>query len=348
MIKKLTIAAVFALGSALPMSQAQIKIDLPTKKDNSVSPIVREKIENYAREVNRIIQDEKRLMEKDLELAKTEAERKGWSKAEIDDEKAKIADRYSQRIDRRIADLGFDVDDVIRKQVRYSLLNSDAADQEQLKKELTKKFRAENSFRSYISYGVMTFTNDATENDLDRNKTFSNNLELGLHYNRQLGAASPWGIVSGVGLSWRTLRLGNDMFFKTENNGVSIENAGKNLSKSKLRTGYVMVPLGVQYNFSPLQTVADDVVYRSYFKGFRVGGGLYGGVQMSTNHIIKGDDMKIRNRAEYKVNPFVYGAEFKLSYNQVTLFVKKDFSPYFKDNAFPNDKMVQIGLSYGY
>jgi hypothetical protein len=46
----------------------------------------------------------------------------------------------------------------------------------------------------------------------------------------------------------------NNMFFtKNANNEVYLEKAGGDLSKSKLRTGYIIVPLGVQYNFSKLK-----------------------------------------------------------------------------------------------
>ena len=114
-----------------------------------------------------------------------------------------------------------------------------------------------------------------------------------------------------------------------------------------MRTGYLMVPLGFQYNFSKLKNVGMDIQYRSYGRGFRVAANVYGGIQMSTNNIVKGNGDDFRNRSNYQVNPFVYGGQLTFSYNSLSLFVKKDFSNYFKDSRFPNDKALVIGLGLG-
>ena len=68
---------------------------------------------------------------------------------------------------------------------------------------------------------------------------------------------------------------------------------------------------------------------------------------MSTNNIVKGDDKNIRDRSNYQVNPFVYGAQITLSYNSFSVFVKKDFSNFFKDSYFKNDKALIFGLAIG-
>jgi outer membrane protein W len=87
------------------------------------------------------------------------------------------------------------------------------------------------------------------------------------------------------------------MFFtKNANNEVYLEKAGGDLSKSKLRTGYIIVPLGVQYNFSKLKNAGMDVQYRRFYNGFKIGANVYGGVRMSTNNIIEGNDGELRNR----------------------------------------------------
>jgi hypothetical protein len=53
-----------------------------------------------------------------------------------------------------------------------------------------------------------------------------------------------------------------------------------------------------------------DVQYRRFYKGFKVGANVYGGVRMSTNNIIEGNDGELRNRENYQVNPYIYGAQF--------------------------------------
>lgn len=343
MIKKFIIAGMLCLIATFMNAQKALKLNLQSNEETKVSPIVKEKVEEYAEKINNIIQEEKTLMESELKVLQS----KNLEKPEFDTQKAQIADKYSQKIDERIEALGFDLDQVIQKQVRYSLLNSDVTSNEELKEKLLKKYRPVKDFSGYFSYGIMNLTNSRPDNELDQNVKYSNNLEFGLKFNYQFSRTSAWGLISGLGFSWRTLRADNNMVF-TKKGGVDLEQYVGSLDKSKIRTGHVMVPLGVQYNFSKLKNAGMDVQYRPYSDGFRMSANLYGGVQMSTNNIVKGDDYSYRNRANYQVNPFIYGAQFSVAYDDVSLFVKKDFSNYFKDSHFENDKVLVFGIAFGW
>lgn len=345
MIKKFIITGMLCLvGTSINAQRKSLSLNLQSKEDTTVSPIVKEKVEEYATRINAIIQEEKKLMESELLVLQA----KNLDKADFDKQKAQIADNYSQKIDARIETLGFDLDQVIQKQVRYSLLNSDVTSNEELKEKLLKKFRPKKSFDGYVSYGIMTLTNDKADNDLDKNLGYANNLEFGFKFNYQFGRTSPWGLISGLGFSWRTVRTDNNMVFTKQNGEVSLSKFEGSLDKAKLRTGYIMVPLGFQYNFSKLKNAGMDVQYRPYSDGFRVGANMYGGIKMSTNNIVKGDDKNIRDRSNYQVNPFVYGAQFTVSYDNISLFVKKDFSNFFKDSYFQNDKALVFGIALGW
>lgn len=309
-----------------------------------MSPVVKQKVEEFAAKINEVIQEEKLLMERDLKLL----EAQNLSTRVLDHQKKQIADAYSEKIDARINALGFDLDALIEKQVRYSLLNNDATSEAEIRKQLLLKFRATKNFTGYYSYGVLGLTNNLPDNELDKNIGYSNNIEFGLKFNYQLSRTSPWGITSGLGFSWRTLRLDNDMIFlKAEDQNISIAKYPGEIEKSKLRTGYIMVPLGMQYNFSKLQNAGMDVQYRSYSKGLRVAANMYAGVKMSSNNIVKGTAENYRERANYDVNPLIYGAQITFSYNDFSIFVKKDFSNFFKQGSFNNDKALVVGLAMG-
>lgn len=323
-------------------AQRKPLVNLQPKVDTEVSPIVKEKVDEYARKIDAIIQEEKKMME--AELLTLQA--KNLDKVEFDKQKSVIADRFSERIDQRIEELGFDLDTVIQKQVRYSLLNSDVTSNEELKEKLLKKFRPTKNFTGYISYGIMNLTNSEADNALDKNLGYAGNFEFGLKFNYQFSRTSPWGLISGIGFSWRTLNIDNNMFVaKDVNSNVYLANYEKGLNKSKLRTGYIMVPLGFQYNFSKLKNAGMDIQYRDYQNGFKVGANVYGGVKMSTNNIMKGEGISDRDRSNYQVSPFIYGGQFTVSYNDFSIFVKKDFGNFFKNGNFENDKALVFGLA---
>ncbi|WP_294206709.1 outer membrane beta-barrel protein [uncultured Chryseobacterium sp.] len=344
MIRKFIITGMVCLATASAYGQRSLKISLQPKEDTEVSPIVKEKMEDYAVKINDIIKEEKELMEAEL----IRLQEQGLGKAEFDEEKAKVAERYSEKIDQRIHDLGFDLDQVIQKQVRFSLLNSDVASNEEMKAQLLKKFRPTKEISPYITTGMMTLTNNLPDNELDMNMKRGRDLELGIRFNYQFGRTSPWGLVTGLGFSWRTIRLDNNMLFaKNSNADVFLTKNDGSLDKSKLRTGYIMIPLGFQYNFSKLKNAGMDVQYRPYAEGFRITANAYGGIKMSSNNIIKSDIGELRSRGNYQVNPFVYGAQLTLSYDDFSIFVKKDFSNFFKDGYFENDKALVFGIGIG-
>ncbi|MDF2933941.1 MAG: PorT family protein [Chryseobacterium sp.] len=344
MIKKFIIAGMLCLVATSMNAQKRLKLNLQSKEDTEVSPIVKEKVDEYAKKIDTIIQEEKKLMEAELLILQS----KNLDKTEFDKQKAEVADRYSEKIDQRIEALGFDLDMVIQKQVKYSLLNSDVTSNEELKAKLLKKFRPTKDISGYFTYGIMMLTNDKPDNDLDKNLGYANNLEFGLKFNYQFNRTSPWGLISGIGFSWRTVRLDNNMLFAKDSNAdVYVANYQGNTDKSKLRTGYIIVPLGLQYNFSKLKNAGMDIQYRPYSDGFRIAANMYGGVKMSSNNIVSGDREDFRDRGNYKVNPFVYGAQFTVSYDNISLFVKKDFSNFFKDSYFQNDKALVFGIGIG-
>ncbi|AZA52552.1 outer membrane beta-barrel protein [Chryseobacterium sp. G0201] len=343
MIKKIIMMGFLcALSTSAYSQRKSLSVNLQSKNDTEVSPIVKEKVDEYAKKIDAIIQEEKKLMEAELVTLQS----KNLDKTEFDKQKSLIADRFSEKIDTRIEELGFDLDNVIQKQVRYSLLNSDIASNEELKAQLMKKFRPTKSLSGYFSYGIMNLTNNKADNDLDKNLGYAGNFEFGFKLNYQFGRTSPWGLISGIGFSWRTLNIDNNMFFMKDLNAnpvlVHYENG---LSKSKLRTGYIMVPLGIQYNFSKIKNAGMDVEYRDYNKGFKVGANVYGGVKMATNNIVKGDGISDRDRSNYQVSPFIYGGQFTVSYNEFSIFVKKDFGNFFKNGNFENDKALIFGIA---
>lgn len=335
---------VLCLFTSFIFAQKRLTINLNSKENTEVSPIVKEKVEEYAAKINLLIQEEKKMMETELQDLST----RNLDKNEFDKQKAMIADRYSAKIDQRIEALGFDLDAVIQKQVRYSLLNSDVTSDEELKTKLLKKFRATNELTGYFSYGIMMLTNDLPDNNLDKNIGYNSNLEFGLKYNYQFSRTSPWGFISGIGFSWRTVRLDNNKYFtKDSNSNVYVSDYVGNIDKNKLRTGYIIVPIGFQYNFSKMKNVGMDIQYRNYSRGFRVAANIYGGIKMSTNNIVRGDGESFRNRENYQVNPFIYGGQLTFSYNGLSLFVKKDFSNFFEKGNYKNDKALVIGLALG-
>ena len=74
---------------------------------------------------------------------------------------------------------------------------------------------------------------------------------------------------------------------------------------------------------------------------------MYGGTLLSSNNIYKGDGVRNKERGNYNVNNFIYGAEITIGLGLIDVFVRKDLNNYFKDNTFDNRKMIQFGINLG-
>jgi len=65
MIKKFIITGALCLiASSINAQKKALSLNLQSKEDTTVSPIVKEKVEEYAAKINAIIQEEKKQMEK--------------------------------------------------------------------------------------------------------------------------------------------------------------------------------------------------------------------------------------------------------------------------------------------
>lgn len=350
MIKKLIVLGTFCLMINALYAQ-KISIDLNNEKvyNDKVSPKVKADVEEFSEKIRKIVQEEKALMDDEINEIEQQLKDKSTTSTDAETQKKEVAKKYADRINTRIQDLGFDLDDVIQKQVEYSILDNAGKIEDLTIDELKKKYSPTNEVHGYISWGVMNLA-DNDHQGLNNHLGFSSNFEIGLIAHKQFNRTSPLELITGLVFSWRTLRLDDDyMFDRAENGIVDIVQHSGNLEKSKLRGTYIMVPLGLKYNFTKLKNITPDFQYRSTEGGLGLGMNLYGGIKISNNNIVKGDGIKMREKgSSYNLNNFVFGAQATLSFNSVNLFVRQDFTSYFKDNTFDDRKMLQFGLNFGF
>lgn len=322
-----------------------------SSKNDPVSPIVKEKIESYALEISKIVIDEKLLMNEEIASVNKEITDGTISGAEGDDKKAEISQRYSEKINQRIDSLEFDLDEITKKQVEYTILNTDVdkLTKDKIQESINRKYKPKNEIVGFLSYGVMHFA-DGDDESLNKHLGYGSGIDFGLLYHKQFNRTSPFTFITGAYFSWRTMRFDDDyMINRSEDGNVSLVQYDKNLEKSKLRSTYIMVPVGIKYSITPLKKVNDEISYRNVDKGIGIGVNIYGGFRINKNNIVKGEDISIREKGtNYNLNNFVYGAQATLSIDNINFFVRQDLSSYFKDNTFDDRKMLQFGINFGF
>ena len=345
MIKKLIVAGLVCLSATTIYAQKFI-FDLNEKNDEKISPIVRDRISEFTLVIRQIVQEEKSAIEKKIATIDKEFAEGKLNATEATAKKEEIANVYSETINDRIQDVNFNLDDIIKQQVAFSIMNGEDPITPKTKQDITKRYRIVNQINGYGSFGYMAFTGKNNE-QLDKHEKFSSNLTAGLIYERQLSLTSPFNFLAGGLFSWRTYRIDDDMHFNRDENGnVGLIKSEKSLDKSKLRSAYFMVPVGFKYNFSKVKNLTEDFAYRPQGKHY-IAAYLYGGTLLSSNNIYKGDGVRNKEKGNYNVNNFIYGAEVTIGLGLIDVFVRKDFNNYFKNNTFDNRKMIQFGINLG-
>lgn len=344
MIKKLIVAGLVCL-SATSLYAQKFTFDLNDKNDEKISPIVRDRISEFTLVIRQIVQEEKGAMEKKIIAVDKELAEGKLTASEATARKEEIANVYSETINDRIQEVNFNLDDIIKQQVAFSIMNGDPVTPK-TKQDVTKRYRIVNQINGYGSFGYMAFTGKKDE-ELNQHEKFSSNLTAGMIYERQLSLTSPLNFLTGALFSWRTYRLDDDMRFNRDENGnIGVIKSEKSLDKSKLRSAYFMVPVGFKYNFSKVKNITEDFAYRPQAKHY-IAAYVYGGTLLSSNNIYKGDGVRNKQRGNYNVKNFIYGAEVTIGLGLIDVFVRKDFNTYFKDNTFDNRKMIQFGINLG-
>lgn len=184
--------------------------------------------------------------------------------------------------------------------------------------------------------------------DLDYSRSISVDFNI-LQYKIQL-FENYVGIITGLGLSYDSYRLPNNIDIKTkldvtDNDGnVTVIDTTYGLestltyTKNKLRTSALKVPLLLEINTS------DD-----NDNSFHVAAGVIGGWRFRTMHrqdfVENGVERKIKRKGDFNTNKFTLDAHARIGYKNFTLFASYDLVPLFEDGQGPEVYPVTVGLS---
>lgn len=351
MMNKFIVTGMLCLIGTVSFAQINFDFNENNNVTESISPVVKERIEEYAMQIRKIVIEEKIMMNEEISTVDAQLKDNSISQSEAESQKRMISEKYSGQINEKIAAIDFDLDEITKKQVEYTILNTDVEELSHEKEfqSLEEKYKPKHEVSGYVSYGVMYFP-DGDDEMLNKHLGYSSGIDAGLLYHKQLSRTSPWEFISGAYFSWRTIRFDDDYYINRSDEGnVNLVQYGQNLEKSKLRSTYIMVPVGIKYNISKLKKLTDDFSYRDIDNGLGLGFNLYGGFRISKNNIVKGEDISLREKdTNYNLNNFVYGAQFTLSFDNINFFIRQDLSSYFEDNTFDDRKMMQFGVNIGF
>jgi hypothetical protein len=171
--------------------------------------------------------------------------------------------------------------------------------------------------------------------DLNQNKSFEVDINF-LRYSIGLQKDKRnIGLVTGLGITYNDYRFSNAYTIVNDNGMVAPVALDRNgLSKSKLSTSYLTVPLMLEF-----QVPVNGHDKRLYFSA-----GVIGGLKVGSHTKVKLDGNKSKSHDDFNINPFRYGTTARIGYKGINIFGTYYYSTFFKNGRGPEMFPFTIGI----
>lgn len=212
-----------------------------------------------------------------------------------------------------------------------------------------------------IEFGFNNYLDDGefpSSSDLYKVKPVGSHF-WAINWNHVSKVSGPLYLDWGAGISWYN--------FKYENAATRLDSQGGQLTfvedltvdsaiKSKLKVTYLNFTAVPMFDFAKGKRLVrmyevDDVrVAFSRKRGFRIGLGAYFGMRLSNKakYVYKNDGSrkKDKDKGQFYVNDFRYGARLQMGINSFDFFVNYDLNELFEDNRGPKLNPITFGVIF--
>ncbi len=327
----------------------------------------------YSKKIDSIVQTEKSKMNAELDLIDKKFKEKKITSDEKQNQRAIVASKYEQIINEKVELQKQDLEMATKELVKDAVLRPDTTksgrDQFWLGfNGLNMKFnerRKNNNPKNYLqtfelSVGMVgagltsknqpfNFYNKGS----DMRNTIIDSWQLTLWYGNQIGGyTSPLFYRFGLGTRSDQYTPKYGLSFKQDEHHLFIADFYRGtLKKSLLYNTYVMIPADLKWVLNPKYKEYEGVKYLDNRKDqLCLILGIYGGVRIGSVNYSKYSNeysgrIVEREKVMHGVNDFIVGAKLGISYHGFNLFIQKDFTPAFNDNALLKKKYgLQIGI----
>ncbi len=327
---------------------------------------------NYSKKIDSIIVSEKAKMNDELDALDKTFRGNKLSAEEKQKQRTEVAQKYEQIINEKVDGQKVVLEEATKELVKSSVMGKGKVfsqvdftqnnallsfnHNKRTKKELLKG----DDFN--ISFGFTNLTKSAGSLALGNSSSeamFGRSTSLVFEYRatRQLGKlTSPVFYRIGLGLRNDLYKLGDSKVIVQHGRQIFLEDFTTGyLRNSRIANNYITVPIDFVFVLNPKYTTENNEKMLDNTKGnFRFSAGVYGGVRyLSQSQVFyknfEGHKAYSRENISGSVNNFIFGGKLSLGYGALNVFIKKDFTPIFNDNAGINNKYgIQIGLELLY
>lgn len=164
--------------------------------------------------------------------------------------------------------------------------------------------------------------------------------ELGMEFRTSLVKSGFLRLNYGLSFQFNSLSASGNQYFVNQNNQVYLDTFALNLSKSKLRMNYLVLPVHIEIGPNNKRNKPSK---------FKFGIGGYVGVNLKTSQKLKytlasGERTKNKTSNNFNTSNLIYGADMYIGYDWYTLYVKYDINTIFKNGNDFNGHNISVGI----
>lgn len=331
------------------------------------------RIELYSKKVDSIVISEKSKMNAELDVIDKSFSQNKITSDEKQKQRTEIASKYQQIINDKIEAEKSGLEEATKEMVRdavlegknpippsrYSLqLGSNGFKMEMFPARRKNPKELLNSLAMTFSFiGTNMTSKDQPfrfySKDSEVKNTVYNSYNFALRYESQVGGfKSPLFYRFGLGLRSDQFSAKYGKVYSQEGHTLSVQEFTKgNLKQTRFNNSYIFVPVDLRFVLNPKYVEFEGNTYLDNKKDqLSIVLGVYGGVRVGTviyNKYSNEFSSRIveREKVGYGMNDLVVGGKFGIGYGGFNLFIQKDFTPTFNNNAQLTKKYgLQIGI----
>ncbi len=324
--------------------------------------------EDRAREISKNIEtvtkQQKDSLKLEVEAVNVKLENKEISEEEAEAQKQQYAKKRAKNIETRVAVEEEKLDQLVKDQVdgkvkakhrksRFALFSYQSGDGTDTTTVYVKRYDFKRTTSQFVfALGANRLVNDGGTIDNDNFKDRSDFYEWGVAWNTRLFANNNLLHVKyGLSLQYNNLRPADDRIFALDGNKTVLVDSGINIDVARLRYVNLVVPVHLEFDFTP-KKVVDDKTYYPIHESFRIGFGGYAGVNVKEKQVIKyndadDNDVKSKTKGDFNVNDFVYGVSAYIGYGDISLYAKYDLQTVFADNDIDQNNL-SLGIRFDF
>ncbi len=233
---------------------------------------------------------------------------------------------------------------IVEDEEGTSVKVTDSDDEEKTSEKKKKKFKGhwsgvEFGLNNFVDHNFSITRADGEQfMDLNTGKSWNFNWNI-KQYSIGFGT-NRLGLVTGLGLEFNNYHFdGDNNIQEIDGNIITKDDYPSSLTKSKLKTTFLTVPLLVE-----LQMLGAK---RS--KRIHVSGGAIGGLKLGSHskviYKVDGNRNKDKTKDDFNINPLRYGLTARVGYRALKFYANYYLTPFFKENDDPELYPVAIGFS---